>query len=1521
MEEAVWESKDWQWDPIAMVANRAKPAESKMRAAKLAAAAAAAVSQDKSHSSGASESEHRGQRGGCQVDNCTADLSTMREYHQRYKICEFHLKAHSVTKDGRQQRFCQQCGKFQPKEDFDADKRSCRARLEKHNARRRRQREVAHLLKKGVKVDPKRVDRGDGQEWVWIRGLACGGASPAVPCCRPALYNAWTLFAAAAPRASTRGSQPWTGAMLRLWQLLWAGHAWRLDGTCHDLTCLGFFLEPPPGSLLPPGTPAATWHACRGPSVHLVQAVLEQYHLGEDELASKAARLQEQGFTVDLAAAPVAPSPAPATVASATTGAAQHTSRRATPINPAEEAAFQAAATPFAPDAGATAFLASAAVGLLQEAPAPAGPGGALSELLASDLGLLDDEFLEAMLQHPGMLPAVQQAQHLPAPPAVFPAEFLQVDPSQLMDLDDMAILGEISQEYSGLLHMHAALAPAASAASDMASSMALPPGLGLVGPPPLSAAPPGYYPPTPSDDFSRPPFGLLPASQQQQQAAAAQGVPAYLALPTQGSLASSAGSAVVGEGRQGSVGGPARAAAGAMGDPAMSLIDEALNLLAYDAAQVGSAGWASAPAPSGRVVNSCLHVLVDRAARAWGLMDGLRTRGTDVMRDQVTYIPEDRLFRFSAKLFNCTPDQLPEDLKASLMNMLTCNSLEGYIKPGCVHVTVDALMGPEEREAMAAHDVRGVVERLVAQQPEAFWAQHTMLVQLGDKMALVREGQVVHVLATAAGATQVFPRLSAVRPLVAAPEPDGATLVTLWGYNLAGGEESDVVLARSQGKYVGVERVGEVVSDPSWGGLQRLQVRVAGAELGALQLEIMRGGFISSSKTLLVHVDPQLATELRQLENDATGMDIDTTLFELGRVVEYGSGGRSLAAWGPEERAKAGKAARRMLAFAIQRKWVGVTRALLASISADCRPLDAVAAADVMAAGTTGMPLLQLAVRTQSKELVAALLAWGRAKGYSFKATTPGRRGLTALHLAALIRDQGVIAGMITELCDDAVSGWEAAAAEDGTTPMAFAQAHGNADIIRHLIAAKQLKKARLIKSLALGQQSPARAAQPASPFALGGPLDAASLPSAANFQQARGPGTHQGAGAGNGALPRPDAGPVLAAAAAAAAAGGSPAPSSLAAALAQAAQHAAAGSAAGAGFGREAAPSAPGSPLKSHRGIGHHPEDSCREDGATTPRGAAGANSNPPCAANGSPSSSADYRLHDSVKSIGDPAACSKGGVGACKAHLEASIAAQEVSFATSEAGFGEPGAFKGPLEGEGEYEEEDEVARQKAESKRRRRAMHAATSTLAFRDAALEAKYAKWYHSGQVPVDVAFIVIAVLSQGAWIFRWSMEHSALGLCMVALMALNAALIHVACLFPSTYRQYRELLCLLSHALHKLVQLLVTATPPVGTLYSPTFNSTVAVLESSSFAQIMMLSFGVKMRFAFHVFVNLFHLGVSAAINDRICSSAWPHVPGGLCYAGLLAFQFGACFLLPCTLVYLTERRSRRLFLETVVD
>lgn len=89
----------------------------------------------------------------CQVDGCKDDVSKLRDYNCRYKICETHLKASSVVHQSIEQRFCQQCGKFHPIEAFDGSKRSCRARLDKHNARRRRQREMANMLRTTGRID------------------------------------------------------------------------------------------------------------------------------------------------------------------------------------------------------------------------------------------------------------------------------------------------------------------------------------------------------------------------------------------------------------------------------------------------------------------------------------------------------------------------------------------------------------------------------------------------------------------------------------------------------------------------------------------------------------------------------------------------------------------------------------------------------------------------------------------------------------------------------------------------------------------------------------------------------------------------------------------------------------------------------------------------------------------------------------------------------------------------------------------------------------------------------------------------------------------------------------------------------------------------------------------------------------------------------------------------------------------------------------------------------------------------
>ncbi|KAG8386340.1 hypothetical protein BUALT_Bualt03G0138700 [Buddleja alternifolia] len=74
----------------------------------------------------------------CLVENCEADLSGCKKYHQRHRVCEVHAKAAVAIVEGLRQRFCQQCSRFHGLSEFDQTKRSCRRRLAGHNERRRK---------------------------------------------------------------------------------------------------------------------------------------------------------------------------------------------------------------------------------------------------------------------------------------------------------------------------------------------------------------------------------------------------------------------------------------------------------------------------------------------------------------------------------------------------------------------------------------------------------------------------------------------------------------------------------------------------------------------------------------------------------------------------------------------------------------------------------------------------------------------------------------------------------------------------------------------------------------------------------------------------------------------------------------------------------------------------------------------------------------------------------------------------------------------------------------------------------------------------------------------------------------------------------------------------------------------------------------------------------------------------------------------------------------------------------------
>ncbi|XP_022844100.1 squamosa promoter-binding-like protein 7 [Olea europaea var. sylvestris] len=94
----------------------------------------------------------------CQVPECEADISELKGYHKRHRICLRCANASSVVLDGESKRYCQQCGKFHILSDFDEGKRSCRRKLERHNNRRRRKPNDA---KGSFEMEPQQVTLAD----------------------------------------------------------------------------------------------------------------------------------------------------------------------------------------------------------------------------------------------------------------------------------------------------------------------------------------------------------------------------------------------------------------------------------------------------------------------------------------------------------------------------------------------------------------------------------------------------------------------------------------------------------------------------------------------------------------------------------------------------------------------------------------------------------------------------------------------------------------------------------------------------------------------------------------------------------------------------------------------------------------------------------------------------------------------------------------------------------------------------------------------------------------------------------------------------------------------------------------------------------------------------------------------------------------------------------------------------------------------------------------------------------------
>ena len=205
------------------------------------------------------------------------------------------------------------------------------------------------------------------------------------------------------------------------------------------------------------------------------------------------------------------------------------------------------------------------------------------------------------------------------------------------------------------------------------------------------------------------------------------------------------------------------------------------------------------------------------------------------------------------------------------------------------------------------------------------------------------------------------------------------------------------------------------------------------------------------------------------------------------------------------------------------------------------------------------------------------------------------------------------------------------------------------------------------------------------------------------------------------------------------------------------------------------------------------------------------------------------------------------------------------------------------------------------------------------LNFKSEVLENRFKDWFNRGQVTVDLSFMFIGIISQAAWVFKWDFHQSIIMLlAMTLLMAYNSISSCTAIFKPETYVKYREILCILSLLLHKVCQLVVSGMPEVGTIYLPSYSVTIALLESSSFAQVAMLTFGARSRFKLFLPTLSVVLALSTSLNKAICSSAFPEYSNVACQTALSIYQFLFCFVAPVLCAYYWEKSSRALFLRS---
>eukprot|EP00250_Pteridium_aquilinum_P012657 c20859_g1_i1 orf=776-4177(+) len=433
----------------------------------------------------------------------------------------------------------------------------------------------------------------------------------------------------------------------------------------------------------------------------------------------------------------------------------------------------------------------------------------------------------------------------------------------------------------------------------------------------------------------------------------------------------------------------------------------------------------------------------------------------------------------------------------------LTPGSVEAYLRPGCIMLTVFLSMPHRTWEELVAN-LRRCLKRLVRLSESDLWTKGRIIVQVGHQRALIVNGKVKRIRFSRAGEG---PLLRSVRPLAVVAGQE-ATLAVC-GNNL---DPQTRILCVYQGRYVLHEvtsPVFEATGVDSSSSSSRSEEQVQRIHFPGGPPNVLGRCFIEVERDFMGNILPvivankEICSELRSLEGELDSnlswqseqsgdsspdesrvnkeAEAMNFLHELGWIFQSTSQGfsQTTSVDGDFSSRVSLSRFKGLLRYAVLRDWCAVVNKLLDLLFS----IGIKENAEVLHV-LSEVNLLHQAVKRKCRPMVELLLRYvpnedGSRSHYVFTPVVEGPGGFTALHIAASMSGAEDIINALTEDPSEVgLHGWSFACDHAGRTPEWHARNGGKFSYVE-LIKRKLSSKLSSSVSITVfdGAQNPAQA------------------------------------------------------------------------------------------------------------------------------------------------------------------------------------------------------------------------------------------------------------------------------------------------------------------------------------------------------------------------------------------------------------------------------------------------------------